>query len=96
MNTKTTVEYSAESNVSDISVVAYEKWEKAGHPTGKDLQFWLEAEKQVRGADKAARTLVTVQLPPVASEKSTLKAGSGQLGPSLPDSPKPGQKLRQP
>jgi Protein of unknown function (DUF2934) len=26
---------------------AYELWEQAGRPAGRDLEFWLEAERQV-------------------------------------------------
>lgn len=26
---------------------AYELWEQAGQPTGRDLDFWLEAERQI-------------------------------------------------
>jgi Protein of unknown function (DUF2934) len=95
MNTKSAIEHSAEVNESKISVVAYEKWEKAGHPGGKDVQFWLEAEAQVRTPALAARTVVTAQLPSVASENSTPKTGNGQLGPNRPNSLKPTQKFRR-
>lgn len=27
---------------------AYELWEEAGRPSGRDLDFWLEAERQVK------------------------------------------------
>ncbi|QOZ65917.1 DUF2934 domain-containing protein [Bradyrhizobium arachidis] len=30
-----------------ISDRAYELWEQAGHPTGRDLEFWLEAEREI-------------------------------------------------
>ena len=26
---------------------AYELWEQAGRPAGQDLEFWLEAERQI-------------------------------------------------
>jgi hypothetical protein len=26
---------------------AYELWEQAGRPAGQDLEFWLEAERQL-------------------------------------------------
>ncbi|MCK1716545.1 DUF2934 domain-containing protein [Bradyrhizobium sp. 141] len=26
---------------------AYELWEQAGRPTGRELEFWLEAERQL-------------------------------------------------
>ena len=95
MNTKDTVEHSAEVK-SKISVVAYEKWQNAGQPSGKDMQFWLEAEAQVRTPPVAARTMGTAQLPPVASENRTPKVSSGQLGPYQPNSSKLGQTFRWP
>jgi hypothetical protein len=52
MNTKNTTEHSVEVNESEISVVAYQKWEQAGHPSDRNLQFWLDAEAQVRAAGK--------------------------------------------
>jgi len=27
---------------------AYELWEEAGRPSGRDAEFWLEAERQVK------------------------------------------------
>lgn len=29
-----------------IQLIAYQKWEKAGRPHGRDVDFWLEAEKE--------------------------------------------------
>jgi hypothetical protein len=26
---------------------AYQLWEQAGHPSGQDVEFWLEAERQI-------------------------------------------------
>jgi hypothetical protein len=95
MNTKSTMEHSAEVSESEISVVAYQKWEKVGHPSDRNLQFWLDAEAQLRAAAKAAGAIPTAHLPPVASENSAHKAGHEQLGPSQPNSPKPGQKSRR-
>ncbi len=31
----------------DIGDRAYQKWEAAGKPTGKDLKFWLEAQREL-------------------------------------------------
>jgi len=27
---------------------AYELWERAGRPPGRDLEFWLDAERQIK------------------------------------------------
>jgi DUF2934 family protein len=31
----------------DIQLCAFRKWEAAGKPTGDDVRFWLEAEKEL-------------------------------------------------
>jgi len=36
------------SNHEDISKLAYFKWLEAGKPEGRNEQFWLEAEKELR------------------------------------------------
>ncbi len=35
-----------------ISLLASQLWEKAGHPSGLDLEFWLEAEAQLLAQKK--------------------------------------------
>jgi len=49
---------SSPSNISsrtdDIQLLAYELWVQAGYPAGKDLHFWLEAEKQVDSSSQQA------------------------------------------
>jgi hypothetical protein len=32
----------------DIRLCAYQKWEAAGKPTGDGVQFWLEAEQELK------------------------------------------------
>ena len=32
----------------EIQVRAYCKWEAMGKPSGKDLKFWLEAQRELR------------------------------------------------
>lgn len=34
----------------EISYLASRLWEKAGRPDGRDLEFWLNAEKQLLAA----------------------------------------------
>lgn len=33
-------------NYIDVELSAYYKWEEAGRPDGRDLEFWLAAEKE--------------------------------------------------
>jgi hypothetical protein len=35
------------SRSRQIRARAYELWEKAGRPAGRDLEFWLEAEREI-------------------------------------------------
>jgi hypothetical protein len=36
-----------------IAVRAYQLWEGYGRPEGRDVEIWLEAERQLLGADGA-------------------------------------------
>jgi hypothetical protein len=35
------------SNHDGIACVAFQLWEKAGRPEGRDVEFWLEAETSI-------------------------------------------------
>ncbi len=37
-----------------IAARAQQLWESHGRPEGRDVEFWLEAERQLRGADSPA------------------------------------------
>jgi len=39
-------------NELNIALVAYQMWERAGFPTGQDMEFWLQAETEHCAADK--------------------------------------------
>lgn len=48
------------NNVNDyekISKIAYIKWQESGMPKGRDLDFWLEAEKEFYGKRKKKKVL---------------------------------------
>lgn len=42
-----TIEHDA-ADESNVSRLAYQLWETAGRPSGRDLEFWLAAEAKVR------------------------------------------------
>jgi hypothetical protein len=42
------VQLTPEPNQAQIGALAYQKWEEAGRPQGRDLDFWLQAESQLR------------------------------------------------
>ena len=35
-------------SLEDIRLCAYRKWTRAGKPTGDGIQFWLQAEQELR------------------------------------------------
>ncbi|MGC3958742.1 MAG: DUF2934 domain-containing protein [Verrucomicrobiota bacterium] len=37
-----------------IAECAYQLWEKAGHPAGRDQEFWYAAERQLRANASAS------------------------------------------
>ena len=41
---------------SEIEIVrrAYELWQQAGEPEGTDTEFYLQAEQELRNADKSS------------------------------------------
>jgi hypothetical protein len=37
----------------EITLRAYELWEQAGKPSGRDLEFYYQAEQELRDKDKS-------------------------------------------
>lgn len=35
-------------SADDVRLCAYRKWERAGRPIGDGMQFWLEAERELK------------------------------------------------
>ena len=60
----------SETTVSreQIALMAYEVWNKAGRPQGRDWEFWFEAERQLRETAKQAP--VTPESEPVPASAS--------------------------
>ena len=50
--TKSTLARGFELNHDVIAVRAYDLFERSGHPHGRDVEFWLEAERQVKHHSK--------------------------------------------
>src|SRR5689334_15035924 len=96
MNMNRTTENSVGVTESQIGVVAYKLWESAGHPPGRDLEFWLNAEKQLCSATKvASSTRVAPPAPTAADQKVVHQAVSAPLGPIQPNPAKAQQKPRR-
>ena len=43
----------------DVALCAYLLWEKAGKPTGRDTELWLQAESELRAPCKSAAPAAT-------------------------------------
>jgi Protein of unknown function (DUF2934) len=48
-----------ESHPAGMDIVrrAYELWQQAGEPKGRDQEFYHKAEQELRDADESSRTL---------------------------------------
>ena len=96
MNMKNPIENSVSVKEPEIRVVAYQLWEKAGHPAGRDLQFWLDAEAHLRAVAKVASATPVALLSPVASNNNAVhKAASVHPAPSQPKPAKAQRKSRK-
>jgi hypothetical protein len=96
LNMQNTIEQPVGVKKSEISRVAYQMWEKAGYPTDRDLQFWLDAETQLRAAAKVASAPSVASSSPVASDNMAVhRAASVQPGPSPPNSAKAQRESRK-
>lgn len=51
-----TIEQTMAVDRANLSRLAYQLWENAGRPVGRDLEFWLAAEAQVQATKQAAVT----------------------------------------
>jgi hypothetical protein len=45
--TLTALAWAKPMSQKEIGERAYQKWESAGKPNGKDLNFWLEAQREL-------------------------------------------------
>jgi hypothetical protein len=72
-------------NQSEIEVLAYHLWERAGHPTNSDLQFWFNAEAQFRTAAH--------KLPLDSKNDTSIKTASVQPELGRANSAKPQQNV---
>lgn len=59
---------------------AYEIWESEGRPTGRDLEHWLKAERQVSEALPAQKPINTVAPPPPPAAAAEAAAPARRFG----------------
>jgi hypothetical protein len=95
-NMQNTIEHSVRVKESEIGAVAYRMWEEAGHPAGRDLQFWLDAEAHLRAVAKTAfATPVTLLSPAASNNNAVYKTASVHPAPSQPKPAKAQRKSRK-
>ncbi len=83
------IETAVTADESSVSRVAYQLWENAGRPVGRDLEFWLAAEAQVRATTHPAATLSpepspASPAPAVSKEPKAARAARGGLKKNWP------------
>jgi hypothetical protein len=75
INMNKTIEKSLKTDVAGVSRLAYQLWEHAGRPAGRDLEFWLAAEARLQLAATPSLTSpveqVTTKPSPMKSNRST-------------------------
>jgi hypothetical protein len=76
-----TIEKTTKSDEANVSRVAYELWENAGRPAGRDLEFWLSAEAKLRSGCQqiAGAPAVTISAAPAPEtvQKMPRRGGNG-------------------
>jgi hypothetical protein len=69
-----TIESSVAVSEANIGRLAYQLWENAGRPVGRDLEFWLTAEAKVRASVNATVASGKEVLSPVSRKETAQKA----------------------
>ncbi len=83
---KMNVENSVKNDEASVSRLAYQLWESAGRPVGRDLEFWLAAEAKVRSAG-TPRT--TPSMGDVVVKEASMKSSRSTRGGVKKTWPKP-------
>ena len=68
-----TIEQTVTTNESNVSRLAYELWENAGRPSGRDMEFWLAAEAKARAVGRHATSDPAVRNLPLRAEERAHK-----------------------
>jgi hypothetical protein len=61
---------------ASVSRLAYQLWENAGRPTGRDLEFWLAAEANVRTAVRQPVASATAAAAPAVTTQEKPSRGT--------------------
>ena len=75
-----TIEKTVTTNETSVSRLAYQLWETAGRPSGRDLEFWLAAEAKLRAARQPALSTAAALTPAVRTQEKAHKAPRAASG----------------
>ena len=75
-NMKKTMEQTVTVDEANVSRVAYQLWENAGRPTGRDLEFWLAAEARVRSSTKPISVAHGAEVSALSSREEKSERGA--------------------
>jgi hypothetical protein len=64
-------------NRDDVAQRAYQLWEAAGQPLGRDLEYWLQAEAEFLASRRSARSPGAGVSGSATKRKSTQQLGAG-------------------
>jgi hypothetical protein len=72
-------------DVNQTSRRAYQLWERAGCPQGRDLEFWLQAEAELRIASQPERpeSAAAPLAPPPARTAQSITAAARTVTPAF-------------
>jgi Protein of unknown function (DUF2934) len=78
---KTTTEHNVQVGHEDIAELARQMWEREGRQVGKDLEYWLRAERQLLSrSDRASK------MPPIQATDTSDRSQRRSESINLPDS----------
>jgi Protein of unknown function (DUF2934) len=80
------IEKSLNTDTASVSRLAYQLWENAGRPAGRDLEFWLEAEAKLQSAPIPSLSSAVEQ---VTAKQNSMKSGRSTKGGVKKTWPKP-------
>ncbi|HEY3864161.1 MAG TPA: DUF2934 domain-containing protein [Verrucomicrobiae bacterium] len=88
MNMNTNSRNDFQPTQDEIASSAYDLWESGGRPSGRDMEYWLQAEAKLKTARQ--------QKQPAQSPQSAASSQPAFAAPQRTALPAPGNSLRTP
>jgi len=80
----------------EIAQVAYRHWEQDGRPEGRDREYWLEAEQQLKATMHLLLTEQTAVRPAAPPANRAARPAANGNGPAVAAKPKARQGAARP